>query len=193
MAVAQDPPDGRDRSRLPFRVTRAQKVLAGATMFGVVVALLVAAPPLPWPLNLPQHLLGWIGLSVDPDPRARLLRLDTAYLLAVILQCNLFLLGAVWMWLVLAWRLARSPALFLCGMVMVGLAASIYLASSPTRTLVSWVAVAVLAITYLNYYRKGRFGYTRGAAAAVFAHIALICFFISLPIVLAIVLVDVLR
>jgi hypothetical protein len=53
--------------------------------------------------------------------------------------------------------------------------------------------VAVLAVTYINYWRKGRFGYTRGVAAAFFAHIALICFFISLPIVLSVVLADALR
>jgi hypothetical protein len=192
MATEQDPPGARP-SRLLFRVTRAQKVLAGATVSGVAIALLVAAPPLPWPLSVPQQGLRWIGLSVDADAPGRALDLDSAYLLAVIVQCNLLLLGAVWMWLVMTWRLARSPGIFFCGMMVVAMAASLYLAGSPARTLVAWIVVALLAIAYLHYYRKGRFGYTRGAAAAVFAHIALICFFVSLPVVLSVVLADVLR
>jgi O-antigen ligase len=192
-AAATDPPEGRGASRLPFRVTRAQKIIALASTFGVVVALLVVSPPLPGPLGLPQQVLAWIGLTPGGETGARLISLDSAYLLTIIVQCNLLVLGAVWMWLVLSWRLARSPAVFSCGMILVALMVSVYLAASPTRTLVAWVAVAVLAIAYLHYWRKGRFGYTRGAAAAVFAHIALVCFFFSLPIVLSVVLVDVVR
>jgi hypothetical protein len=56
-------------------------------------------------------------------------------------------------------------------------------------TLAGWLLAAVLAIAYIHYYRKGRFGFTRGATAAVFSHIALMFFFVGFPLTLVVVLV----
>jgi hypothetical protein len=167
-------------SRLLRRVTRAQKVVAGASAFAVVIAVLASAPTLAWPVSAVQSLLRpMVGLNRDGTPSEY-----SAYAVAVLLLGIVFVLGPFALWLVLSWRLGKFsfPPLF----VFTGVGIAIFLVAkrSPMRTLWSWIAVAAMAIAYLNYWRKGRFGYTRGLVGALFAHFALICFLLALPFVL---------
>ncbi|HSK97667.1 MAG TPA: hypothetical protein VK891_13690, partial [Euzebyales bacterium] len=61
---------------------------------------------------------------------------------------------------------------------------------SPMATLVGWITIGLLAISYIHFWRKGRFGYTRGASAALFSYIAMICFFVGFPLALVTVLAE---
>jgi hypothetical protein len=180
-AAGTDRQDGDGPPKLLSRVTRAQKIIAGASAAGVLIALIVAAPALPWPLSYVQQFFAIAGLRADAGPDAYLLP-------AVILLWMLVMLGATWLWLVVSWRLARFPLAILGGALAAGAVACSYFGSTPGRALFGWVAVAVLSIAYIHYYRKGRFGYTRGTAAAIFSHLALLCFFVALPFVLIAIL-----
>jgi hypothetical protein len=185
VAAEQDANDGQDRKgppKLLKRVTRAQKVIAGGSAFGVLIAAIVAAPVLPWPLSYLQQFLELVGFSADAEPNAYLV-------IANILLWMLVMFGATWLWLVFSWRMGRFPLPFLVGLLGAAAVACAAFTSSPGRALAGWITIAVLSIMYLHYYRKGRFGYTRGTAAAIFSHVALLCFFLALPFVL----IDVMR
>jgi hypothetical protein len=179
---ANDRQERKGPPKLLKRVTRAQKVIAGGSGLGVLIAGIVAAPVLPWPLTYLQQFLAAVGFSADAEPYAYLV-------MANILLWLLVMVGATWLWLVFSWRMGRFPVSVLVGILGIGAAACLFFTSSPERALSGWISVAVLSIMYLHYYRKGRFGYTRGTAAAIFSHLALLCFFLALPFVL----IDVLR
>jgi hypothetical protein len=174
--------DKKGPPKLLKRVTRAQKVIAVGSGLGVLIAVIVAAPSLPWPLTYLQHFLEVVGFSADAEPYAHLV-------IANVLLWMLVMFGATWLWLVFSWRMGRFPLPFLVGLLGIASAACLFFTSSPGRALSGWISIAALSIMYLHYYRKGRFGYTRGTAAAIFSHVALLCFFCALPFVL----IDVLR
>jgi len=174
--------DRKGPPKLLKRVTRAQKIIAVGSGVGVLIAVIAAAPALPWPLTYAQQVLEAVGFSADAEPYAYLI-------VANILLWILVMFGTTWLWLVFSWRMGRFPVPFLVALLGVAAVACVLLTSSPGRALVGWIGVAVLSIMYLHFYRKGRFGYTRGTAAAIFSHVALLCFFLALPFVL----IDVLR
>jgi hypothetical protein len=183
--ASQSTEENKGMLRLLRRVTRAQKIIVGASAFGVVAAVLATSPPLPPPVSWLQQLFGsMFGLNSSGADGTELIDTSSAYVSAVVLQWLLVLLGVSWLWLVVGWRMGKLPLKFLLGFLMAGAVACYYLSRTPARTLWGWILIAALAIAYLHYWRKGRFGYTRGTAAAIFSHLALICFFIALPLVL---------
>jgi hypothetical protein len=162
------------------RVTRAQKVIVGLGSLGIVVAALMAGPPLPWPLSVLQRGLAAM-LSVEDGGAADL---SGAYPLSVILQGLVVVGGAVVLWIATSWRLGKFAPATLAVYLTGGLGLLLMASRSSTATLWTWIVIAALAIAYIHYYRKGRFGYTRGATAAVFSYLTLIAFFIGFPLVL---------
>ncbi|HSK96789.1 MAG TPA: hypothetical protein VK891_09250 [Euzebyales bacterium] len=180
------PDDARHAGDLPLlqRVTRAQKVVAGAGLLGTLIAVVATGQPLPWPLSALRQLLGWLPGADAPGDVPGVLVDHSPYPVAVALLAAVVLAGPVVLWLVMSWRIARFVPLPLVGFVSAGVLFFALFSRSPMLTLWGWLVVATLAIAYLNYYRKGRFGYTRGTTAAIFAHVALMCFFVALPLVL---------
>lgn len=165
--------------RLLDRITRAQKTILFVGGLAIVWAFLVSGPALPWPLSELQRILrpmigGEAGTSLYP--------------VAVGLLWMIFIGGAVILWFTMSWRLGRFPTLPLLGFLGATGAFLAIFSMSPTMTLVGWLVIGTLAITYIHFYRKGRFGYTRGATAAVFSHLALMIFFVGFAISLVEVL-----
>lgn len=183
LARAVAPPTAEDKPaliRLLRRLTRAQKVIVGLGSLGIVIAVLVAGPPLPPPLSLLQQALQ----TAMGQGHSGAAGVYGAYRLAVVLQGLVLISGSLILWITLSWRLGRFAPLPLGGFLF---AAALFLLvgnRSPTATLWGWIVIAALAIAYIYYYRKGRFGYTRGATAAVFSHLALIAFFLAFPFAL---------
>jgi hypothetical protein len=165
--------------KLLDRITRAQKTIVILGALAIVWAFVVSGPLLPWPLSELQHILrpmvgGEVGRSLYPL---------SVGLLWVIILC-----GAVTLWFTMSWRLGRFPTLPLVGFLGASGAFLPLFSYAPAMTLVGWLVVGTLAIAYIHYYRKGRFGYTRGATAAVFSHLALMFFFVGFAISLVEVL-----
>jgi hypothetical protein len=164
-AAPQNEQDADGPLRLLQRLSRAQRVIVGAGLLGILFA--VAA--------------GGLG-----DGQSALVR--RAYLVAVGLQAVLLMAGALLLWLTVSWRIARFPVVGLIGSFgFAGLFALLF-SLSPMATLIGWIVIGLLAVSYIHFWRKGRFGYTRGMSAALFSHIAVICFFVGFPLALVTVL-----
>jgi hypothetical protein len=142
--------------------------------------VLVAGPRLPGPLSLLQQgLAAMLNLDVGGATD-----LSGAYPLAIILQGLVLVGGSAILWITTSWRLGKFAPLTLLVFVTVSVGLLVMANRSPRGTLAAWIVIAALAIAYIHYYRKGRFGYTRGATGAVFSYLTLIAFFLAFPLVL---------